>query len=618
MYLQDHLQSCHHLRCTLSMNGLIATLAEKLEAPSARPPAAAMARFTEAQQQQRRAFCTIQCAKALTGFFLALTYLIFVPGSDWLEHIALLALLSPAVLAGFAFSRLSLDLLESLSLMLFAGLIGWLAMLTGGMASPLIFWLALIPVEAALSGGRPAILRATLAAGAVLLMITALHALGHLPASRLPVLDWPLYAVSLLGVVLQGGFVAAAAQTRQQDADHAAAQGEAMYRFLADHALDLITRHDADGVIQYASPSAQTLLGLAPEQLHGIAPASLAHPDDVQHVQTLFVRASYYGRAASAEIRLRRANGHYVWTELRCRPARDERGKDMIVAVTRDISERKADDQALMEARDMAEAANRAKSTFLANMSHELRTPLNAIIGFSEVMSHQMFGALGSPRYVDYARLIHESGGHLLDLINGVLDMSKIEAGKFELALEDFDFRDVAREALRFVKLPADRKGVTLKAAISQSAGRIHADRRAVKQMLINLLSNAIKFTPRGGEVRLTALRWQSHPAQDKHDLMGIEISVADTGIGIPQADLERLGKPFEQVEGEHIRTQEGTGLGLALVRALATLHGGDVLMESTLGEGTTIRLRLPNAAIRKSTEASDHPLQKPDSTKSE
>jgi cell cycle sensor histidine kinase DivJ len=166
--------------------------------------------------------------------------------------------------------------------------------------------------------------------------------------------------------------------------------------------------------------------------------------------------------------------------------------------------------------------------------------------------------------------------------------MSKIEAGKFELGEELVDFADVTRQALRFVKLPAERKGVALKASVAGNAGLIFADRRAVKQILINLLSNGIKFTPRGGEVRVSALRLND----------GIEIAVADTGVGIAAEDLGRLGTPFEQVEGEHVRSQEGTGLGLALVRALAGMHGGEIEIESTLGEGTIVRVRLPHAGV--------------------
>jgi cell cycle sensor histidine kinase DivJ len=174
--------------------------------------------------------------------------------------------------------------------------------------------------------------------------------------------------------------------------------------------------------------------------------------------------------------------------------------------------------------------------------------------------------------------------------------MSKIEAGKFEIAEEVFDFSAIAREALRFVKMPAERKGVILKAAIAQSAATMYADRRAIKQILINLLSNGIKFTPKGGEVRVTAVRREG----------GIEIAVADTGVGIPPADVQRLGQPFEQVESEHVRSQEGTGLGLALVRALATMHGGEAIIESTLGEGTIVRVRLPHAIPQQAPAAAE------------
>jgi cell cycle sensor histidine kinase DivJ len=205
-----------------------------------------------------------------------------------------------------------------------------------------------------------------------------------------------------------------------------------------------------------------------------------------------------------------------------------------------------------------------------------------------------MFGPLGGPRYREYAGLIHESGGHLLELINGVLDMSKIEAGKFEISEELFNLPEVVTQAVRFVKLQADRKGLVLRTDLAADCGTIFADKRAIKQMLVNLLTNAVKFTTRGGEVKLTA-------AQDGSG--GMLISVRDTGIGIPPEDLVRLGRPFEQVEGAFVKKQEGTGLGLALVKALALMHGGEAIMESKLGQGTTVRLRLPHAAVNASGE---------------
>jgi two-component system, cell cycle sensor histidine kinase DivJ len=220
-------------------------------------------------------------------------------------------------------------------------------------------------------------------------------------------------------------------------------------------------------------------------------------------------------------------------------------------------------------------------------MSHELRTPLNAILGFSEVMTHQIFGPMGA-RYVDYAQLIHESGGHLLGLINSILDMSKIEAGRFELQTERFDLGDIAVQAQRFIRFAAERGGVTVEVAVEPAARDMVADKRSVTQILINLLSNGVKFTPRGGSVRMSAA------------VLGdeTEILVTDTGVGIDPADLKRLGEPFEQVDSEYTRAKEGTGLGLALVRALAHLHGGSMTLESMLGEGTTVRIRLPRAAL--------------------
>jgi cell cycle sensor histidine kinase DivJ len=220
-------------------------------------------------------------------------------------------------------------------------------------------------------------------------------------------------------------------------------------------------------------------------------------------------------------------------------------------------------------------------------MSHELRTPLNAIIGFSEVMTREIFGPVGSARYQEYARLIHESGGHLLELINGVLDMSKIEAGKFELYEELFDLEEAASSAIRFVSHAAERGGVAVTLKIAPEAKAIFADKRAVKQMLVNLISNGVKFTPRGGSVTVTA-----------HVKDGIILAVSDTGTGIAKSDLEKLGKPFAQVEGARTRAKEGTGLGLALVKALAGMHGGGMVMQSALGEGTTVLLRLPYAMV--------------------
>ncbi len=230
-----------------------------------------------------------------------------------------------------------------------------------------------------------------------------------------------------------------------------------------------------------------------------------------------------------------------------------------------------------------AQQANAAKSEFLANMSHELRTPLNAINGFSEMMARQMLGPLGDKRYVEYSQDIHDSGQHLLALINDILDMAKIEAGKHSLHLEDVDIANVAQEAVRLMRNRAEDGSLTLLVEMADLPP-VEADHRAIKQVLLNLLSNAVKFTPRGGQVKVSARRLQS----------GVQISVMDTGIGISKEDLARLAQPFQQVESQLAKTQQGTGLGLALSKSLVEMHEGRFEMASEPGRGTTVSFSLP------------------------
>jgi len=233
-----------------------------------------------------------------------------------------------------------------------------------------------------------------------------------------------------------------------------------------------------------------------------------------------------------------------------------------------------------------AEAANRSKSEFLANMSHELRTPLNAIIGFSEIMETKMFGPLGAPKYDEYAGDIKASGEHLLDVINDILDMSKIEAGRMPLELEAISIDEAVHEAIRLVAGRADIAGVKL----TNNVGVLtpaYADKRAIKQVLLNLLSNSVKFTEPGGTIDIEA--------EAQNDM--IRVSVRDTGIGIPADHLSKLGKPFEQVESQHSKKHKGTGLGLALSRSFVEMHGGMLTIESEEGDGTTVSFTLPTAA---------------------
>jgi two-component system cell cycle sensor histidine kinase PleC len=234
-----------------------------------------------------------------------------------------------------------------------------------------------------------------------------------------------------------------------------------------------------------------------------------------------------------------------------------------------------------------AEGANRAKSEFLANMSHELRTPLNAINGFSEIMVTEMYGPMGDPRYKEYAGDIHNSGQHLLALINDILDMSKIEAGKMNLKFEPISLDDVTEDAVRLVRNRAEAAGLDLLIELP-ALPDVEGDYRAIKQVLLNLLSNAIKFTPRGGRVTVQG-ELRPSPMGDR-----VWMAVCDNGIGISKEDLSRLALPFEQVESQHSKTTQGTGLGLALTKSLVELHDGALDMRSEPGEGTTVSFTLP------------------------
>ncbi|MGV8928879.1 MAG: sensor histidine kinase [Brevundimonas sp.] len=264
----------------------------------------------------------------------------------------------------------------------------------------------------------------------------------------------------------------------------------------------------------------------------------------------------------------------------------DDPAGPRLIAQIFDATAQYARELGLEVARGEAETREAGKTRFLANMSHELRTPLNAVLGFSDIMRQRIFGPLPE-RYGEYAENIHQAGGHLLDLINDVLDVTKIEAERYALTLERFDAREVVSAAMALVRVNADDKGVSLSSILPGDPVEVSADKRALKQIALNLLSNAVKFTPKGGSITVTV------------EAIGpyLEVVVADTGVGIAPEDVRRLGRPFEQA-GEMEQRRQGTGLGLSLVRAFAELHGGRMSIDSTLGEGTAVTVRLPVALV--------------------
>ena len=341
--------------------------------------------------------------------------------------------------------------------------------------------------------------------------------------------------------------------------------------------------------------SAGQLLERAPEAALGMRiqsvlplPAELSAALDVGRA----VPAPY---AAPFEIDLPPADASSVTVELvvssstirTVRRARRGAGEPrrVLIFTFRDVSERRQAMAAQIAATEEAMAANRAKSEFLTNMSHELRTPLNAIIGFSEMICEQVFGPVGDAHYLSYAKDIRDSGSHLRDVVNDILDVSKIEAGKVELNEEPVDPARIAYACLHIVAARAEQAELRLVSDLPSDTGHLVADERMVKQCLLNLLSNAIKFTPKGGSVSLSVRR----------DPDGsLALCVADTGIGIAAEHLPHLTEPFYQTDGSLARTHEGTGLGLYLVHKFMAQHGGDLLVESEPGKGTMATLQFP------------------------
>jgi len=256
-----------------------------------------------------------------------------------------------------------------------------------------------------------------------------------------------------------------------------------------------------------------------------------------------------------------------------------------VISIYSDVTEIKASERRLIEARSQAEAANRAKGDFLANMSHELRTPLNAIIGFSEVISNELFGPVGNEKYLEYIKDIHTSSLHLLSIINDVLDMSKIEAGKVELAKEVVQIQNVIGEVLRMVHERARSRNIELTAQLSDDNVEIWADERSMKQIFLNLLSNAIKFSQEGGQIYIRIVA-------DQPDKAVLEIE--DHGIGMSEEEQERALQPFGQAKPVTTRTYGGTGLGLPITKGLVEAHGGTMTIDSRAGYGTLVRIVLP------------------------
>ncbi|AWB07253.1 hybrid sensor histidine kinase/response regulator (plasmid) [Azospirillum humicireducens] len=374
--------------------------------------------------------------------------------------------------------------------------------------------------------------------------------------------------------------------TRRHEAERAIRASEARYRLLARGVTDIIGRIGLDGVRNFCSEATRDSLGCAPIDLIGRPLVERVHPDDRAALSAGLAQLTPARPTLNTTYRLRHADGRWVWIEAAVRLVTDDWGAPQdYVSVERDVTARKIMEAELQDARQAAESASRSKTEFLASLSHELRTPMNAVIGFADLIARESEGPVGNAHYRDFAVNIRDSGQHLLELINEILDHVRAEAGQLVLEDEPVDLDAAATFAIRLLTPRAARAGIALSATVDPAARFLRGDERRLRQILLNLLSNAVKYTPSGGAVSLAA-----GPAPDG----GLLLEVRDTGIGIPEQDLGRVLQAYTRVESPANRQTEGAGLGLPLTRRLVELHGGTMTLSSRVGQGTTVTLHFP------------------------
>ena len=475
----------------------------------------------------------------------------------------------------------SLESGQTVSAWCLCGFVTCLALVSGGGSSPALPWLLIVPIEAALSGRGKAVVATTVFAGFGFFLCATLSMLDWLPASRLPA-ELVTFASggSIFAALVVGMLSLRAFQRRHEQELVGLARRATVLQSMTSGSPDLLTRHSPAGTVLFSSQAVEDMLGIRAEEFEGLSPAMFVHIQDLKSVE-LGMQKTLNSGPQTIDFRLRRRDGSYLSVEMHTRLVDGD-----IIAVTRDVTDRNSRIADLVIARDRADETGQARLRFLASVTHELRTPLNAIIGFADMMHNEVFGPVGHPKYQEYADHIRDSGLHLLDLVSDLLDMSKIESGKFSIERKRFELKPLFDECVSMVSTSASTAGVNLVSDV-RSGLVINADRRAMKQALVNLLSNAIKFTLSEGTVSVSARESQEE----------VDIVVSDTGVGIPESDLERIGKPFEQVVGVK-SLHRGTGLGLSLVKALVEQHQGQMSIVSALGDGTTVTLRLPEAAV--------------------
>ncbi|MEP1206708.1 MAG: PAS domain-containing sensor histidine kinase [Rhizobiaceae bacterium] len=512
---------------------------------------------------------------------------------------ALLA--SPLALAAFVSRSGQLERGKQAALLCFALFVALLIGTTGGLYSPMALLLCVLPVETMLWRCKTplrlalGLILVSLSVAAVAASIFPLTAASTGLMAGLEKAPW-----LALGAVAYALTIAWRMQDRLSQSASRLARESRHLDLFTRHSNELITRHAADGSTLFASPAARHVLGVAGKDLLESGLLNRVHIQDRVVLLKALSDAVQQGKEQVQRIRIRsgergergeryESGGETrLWKliEIRCHAdsVGHSGGATEAVCSMRDVSELQELNDDLQASRVAADELNHAQRHFLATMSHELRTPLNAIVGFSDILQQELFGRLPHEKHREYVTLIQDSGQHLLNVVNDMLDMSRIEAGKYELSPCNFAMSEVAQATIAMLQPMAAKGGVKVTFQLDQSLPDINADKRACQQILINLLSNAIKFTPEGGDVKLSVKQFGR----------ALRIRLKDNGIGIDEDFLSNIGQPFSQADSGHQRQFEGSGIGLSVVKGLVALHNGEFLIKSKTGAGTEVTITLP------------------------